>query len=79
MLPRLINAKPVKPLKIELLFDNGEKRIFDASPYCNSYFFSELKDWNYFENFKIKNGTVEWQNEQDFAPETIYLDSKPMS
>ncbi len=38
--------------------------------------FMELRDLEHFsENFEIIFGTVQWQNEQDFAPETLYLES----
>jgi hypothetical protein len=39
-------------------------------------FFTELKDLNYFKDFQIVFGTVQWQNEQDFAPETLYIESE---
>jgi hypothetical protein len=31
---------------------------------------------DYFRQVKIQNGTVTWPNEQDIAPETIYLESE---
>lgn len=73
MYPKLINVKPIEPFFLEIEFNNGEKRIFDVSDYMNSYFFSQLKDWNYFKRVRIANGTITWPNEQDIAPETVYL------
>lgn len=76
MYPKVEKIKPIKPSFLEFQFSNGEIKIFDVSNYWNSHFFSQLQQWNYFIRVQIKNGTVTWPNEQDFAPETIYLDSK---
>jgi hypothetical protein len=76
MIPKIKKAIPHKPLLIELHYKNGEVRIIDITPYCKSDFFSELLEWNYFSRLKIANGTVTWPNEQDIAPETLYIDSK---
>jgi hypothetical protein len=69
----------VRPIGISTLyvkFNTGESGFFDVSPYWNSSFFKELQDINYFRRVKDWNGTIQWPHEQDFAPETIYLESK---
>jgi hypothetical protein len=58
-------------------FDNGEKRDIDVSPYLNKGIFSELKEPKVFYSVKAIDGTIQWQNEADFCPDTLYLDSKP--
>ena len=78
MYPKLIKVTPQKPYILEIEFNNGEKRELDVSNYMNSIYFSELRDWNYFLKVKIVNGTVSWPNEQDIAPETVYLSSNPL-
>lgn len=45
------------------------------NPYLDKGIFKELKDLSYFKSFRIAFGTVQWKNEQDFAPETLYLES----
>jgi len=35
-----------------------------------------LKDLNYFKRIKVAFGTVQWTDEQDISPETLYLESK---
>lgn len=79
MIPKVIYVRPQKPSKLILKFNNDEIRELDVSRFWNSLFFNELKDWNYFRLVKIANGTVTWPNEQDIAPETIYIDSKLIS
>jgi len=79
MIPDVIKAVPKKPSFLELQFSNGESRLLDVSNYWNSSFFSQLQKWPYFCQVEIRNGTVSWPNEQDIAPETIYLDSKKIN
>jgi hypothetical protein len=77
MVPKVIDVKPMQSHILLLEYENGEKRYFDVKPYCNSSFFSEILDWNYFVRVRLRNGTVEWPHEQDIAPETLYLESTP--
>ena len=72
----VISAKAKENYCLELTFDDGSVRLFDASPYLEKGIFTELKNREYFERFKIAFGTVQWENEQDFAPETLYIESK---
>lgn len=73
---KVVSAKANDDFTLDLEFNDGAKKRFDAKPYLDKGIFSELKDLNYFKNIKIAFGTVQWQNEQDFAPETLYLESK---
>lgn len=79
MYPLLIEAKPISSLKLELIYKNGEKRIIDMERYMISDFFRQLKNWEYFKQVKVKGEVVVWPNEQDIAPETLYLDSEPIN
>ena len=72
---KVVSAKANDDFTLDLKFSDGSTRRFDVKPYLNKGIFTELKDLNYFENFKIVFGTVQWKNEQDFAPETLYLES----
>ncbi|MDQ3130538.1 MAG: DUF2442 domain-containing protein [Pyrinomonadaceae bacterium] len=58
-----------------LRFNDDSVRRFDVKPYLDKGIFNQLKDLDYFKDFKIVFGTVQWKNEQDFAPETLYFES----
>ncbi len=75
MYPKLIDAKAIETLKLELNYDNGEKRLIDMSRYMISDYFKQLTNWEYFKQVKVKGDVVTWPNEQDIAPETLYIDS----
>lgn len=72
---KVVSAKANDDFTLDLKFDDGSYRRFDTKPYLDKGIFNELKDLNYFRNFCIAFGTVQWKNEQDFAPETLYLES----
>lgn len=72
----VIAAKAIEGHRLRLTFSDGSVRVFDATPYLEKGIFTELRDPKYFRDFKIAFGTVQWPNEQDFAPETLYLESE---
>jgi hypothetical protein len=59
---------------LDLKFSDGSAKRFDAKPYLDYEFFSELKDPNYFKQVRLAFGTVQWPHEQDISPETLYLE-----
>jgi hypothetical protein len=66
---------PLENYKLRLKFKNGEEKIFDMMPYLETGIFKELKDESMFKTAKISFDTVEWENEADIDPETLYSDS----
>ncbi|WP_142414170.1 DUF2442 domain-containing protein [Hathewaya massiliensis] len=75
-----LSVKDVKALdgyKLLLTFENGEVRLFDMNPYLNKGIFKELKDTSIFKSVKASFDSVEWENEADIDPETLYEDSVP--
>ncbi|ENK0837950.1 DUF2442 domain-containing protein [Clostridium botulinum] len=75
-----LSVKDVKALdsyKLLLTFENGEVRLFDMKPYLNKGIFKELKDRSMFKSVKVSFDTIEWENEADIDPETLYEDSVP--
>jgi hypothetical protein len=78
MSPLLANVKPLANYKLELFFTNGERKIFDVAPYLSLGVFRELEDEIEFSKVRISFDTVEWENEADIDPETLYEDSIPV-
>ena len=73
MNPRVKEVVPNKDFTITITFTNDEKGIFDVKPYLNKGIFKELNDWDLFKTAKPFMGTVQWINEQDLCPDTLYL------
>ncbi len=73
MNPSVINVKAENGYKLAVTFENGEKRVFDVTPYLDKGIFTELKNINYFRRVRVAFGAVEWPHEQDFSNDTLYL------
>jgi len=76
MNPRIKSVKPKSNNLLLLEFANGEWRIFDVSPYLDKGIFKELNSPEVFNSVRVKDGTIQWQNEADLCPDTLYLESK---
>lgn len=73
---KVIAAKANDDYTLDLKFNDGSAKLFDVKPYLDYEVFKELKNLNRFKKIKIAFGTVQWENEQDISPETLYLEGK---
>jgi len=73
--PRVKNVKPEKDYTLHLWFTNGEEGIFDMKPYLNKGIFRDLQNLSMFNSVRPFLGTIQWANEADICPDTVYLDS----
>ena len=76
MRPKAIDVKVLKNYKLEILFDNNEKKIFDVKPYFKFDIFKELQDLDKFNKVKISGLSIEWDNGADICPDELYNNSK---
>jgi hypothetical protein len=58
--------------KLILRFDNGEERIFDATPLLTVGRFRELARLDVFRKVRVVYDAVEWENGLDLDPEYVY-------
>jgi hypothetical protein len=60
--------------KIMVKFSNGDTRLVDFTEKMQTAkgVFESLKDVENFKNFKV-DGTIEWYNGADWAPDSLYL------
>lgn len=79
MNPRVTKVTPRNDTKLELVFSNGERRIYDCRHLLEFGVFEELKNIHYFTQAKQMYGTVVWPHEQDVCPDTLYFDSIPIA
>ena len=79
MNPRIQDVTPTDDYKLELVFTNGERGIYDCSTLLDFGVFKELKDKHYFKRVQVVDGTVAWPHDQDICPDTLYLDSKKVA
>ncbi|MBI5015604.1 MAG: DUF2442 domain-containing protein [Deltaproteobacteria bacterium] len=78
MLEEVTSFELLPDYEIYVELSDGRKGIFDTTPYLDKGVFHELKEPSYFRRACLSLGTIAWPHEQDFAPETIAHDLKPM-
>jgi hypothetical protein len=71
---KVIAVKTTDDYSLILKFNDGKTKCFDVKPYLEYGVFRELKDRDYFKNVSIAFGTVQWKNEQDISPDTLYIE-----
>lgn len=68
----VIAVTPKENYKLELKFNTGEMRLFDATPYLEKGIFKKLKDETLFKQAYVAFNTVCWPGQIDIAPATLY-------
>jgi hypothetical protein len=74
----IVKVEATPDYKLLLEFENGEKRIFDMTPYMDKKPFAQLKGSPLFTKASVEYGTVIWPGNIDIAPETLYDRSNPV-
>lgn len=69
---RVLNVQVVDATHLMIGFSNGEKKLFDVTPYMQKGIFRQFNDYTYFKQVRVLDGTIVWPNEQDFCPDTLY-------
>jgi hypothetical protein len=75
MNPRVAEVTTLEGCRLRLVFSNGERRIFDASPYLGYPAFKKLTNAGFFDMARPAHGTVVWPDNIDFCPDTLYVES----
>ena len=76
LLPRVTQAERKEMFNILLTFDNGEQRVFDATPLLPIPAYDEI--FRDFSAFRVSFGTLIWPGGVDISPEMLYLESVPI-
>ena len=77
MNPYVKQVRPLEDYQLELIFENGEQRIFDVNPYLQRGVFVRLQNRATFQAVRVVAGSVEWPGELDLSYDTLYLESQP--
>lgn len=75
--PRLTGVSAQDDYRLQLEYETGEIKIFDAMPYLSGTWYGKLKDISYFRCVRmLPDGTgIEWPDGQDIAPHELYENS----
>ncbi|MBU2622617.1 MAG: DUF2442 domain-containing protein [Proteobacteria bacterium] len=78
MYPSVCKVTPNKDFSLNIVLDNGEKRLLDMKPYLDFGVFIKLRDYERFRQARVAFDTIEWDEGVDLDPEFIYEKSKPV-
>ena len=79
MMIKVTEVRVLADHQLELSFNTGETRVFDVGPYLDKGIFTELRDPSYFRSVRLAFGSIAWPNEQDFGPESLYVESRAVA
>ena len=77
MNPYVKSVRALNDYEVALEFENGERRIFDMTPYLNRGIFVRLQNRALFQAARVVAGSVEWPGGLDLSYDTLYLESQP--
>lgn len=75
----VVRVLPRDDFTLELWFDTGGHRLFDARPYLDRGVFMQLRDIETFKQAHVAFDTVCWPGDLDIAPETLFDRSVPVT
>ncbi len=78
MNPFVMSVRAQDDYVLDLLFDNGERRLFDVKPYLTLGVFARLQNLALFRSARVVSGSVEWPDDLDLSYDTLYLESLPL-
>ena len=73
--PGVKRARPLADYKLQFVFEDGQRRIFDVTPWLTRGAFRELRDEAVFRTVRVSFDTVEWANGCDLCPELLHAES----
>jgi hypothetical protein len=77
--PRVVSVEPQENFILKLLFTNNEIRLFDVKKIYDYPCFLQLKQKEFFNTVHTELGTIAWDNDIDYCPDTLYEESVPYS
>jgi hypothetical protein len=70
----LLSVEALAPAKLRLIYETGEIKLFDVTPYISGAWYEALREPDYFRTVRLlPNGSgIEWPDGQDIAPHELY-------
>jgi len=79
MNPRVKDVTFQQPHFLVITFTNNERKRFSFKPYIQFPVYQKLENVVFAQKAHCVNGTVAWDDMIDFDPDTLYLESEPIS
>lgn len=72
-IPEVITVKPLPQHHLQIIFENGEEKYLDITPYLKYPVYATLKDEKIFSAVYICNGTICWGENEEMDIDLIGL------
>ena len=79
MTPDVTQVEVQANFELLVTFADGAHRAFSMLPYLKYPAFSQLSDPGKFALAHVANGTVQWTEDIDMSPDTLYLTGQPVT
>ena len=76
MMNRVKDVKALSGYRLDIVFRNGERGVFDCNPYRGYECLAGIWDSCVFDKVVADHGTVMWPNGADLCPDVVYEFSK---
>ncbi len=76
MYPSVSEVTTNEDFSLNIVFDTGEKRLLDMTPYLDFGVFKKLRNLEKFKRARVAFDTIEWDEGVDLDPEFIYEKSE---
>ena len=77
MIPDVTQVKTQANFELLVTFADGVSKQFSMLPYFQYPAFSQLSEPGKFAFAHVANGTVQWTEDIDISPDTLYLCGRP--
>ena len=77
MNPKVASVRPLPQHRLFVEFSNGERKIFDVTPYLSKGVFVQLREPATFAAVRVTFCSVEWPGEIDLSHDTLYICGTP--
>ena len=72
LMNRVASVKAMPGYKLDIVFRNGERGVFDCAPYRDYECLSGIWEDEVFNKVVPDHGTVMWPNGADLCPDEVY-------
>ena len=76
MTPDVTHVKTQANFELLVTFADGTCKVFSMLPYLKYPAFSAISEPGKFDSAHVANGTVQWTDDVDISPDTLYLSGK---
>lgn len=71
----IVSAKALPGFCVQVLFETGERGVFDCRPYLADAYWKRLADPAFFRLVRVECGTLVWPGDIDLDPEDIWANT----